>query len=289
MRCAGAGEADVAAPERGATVYLVDGTYELFRQFYGAPRRSSPDGQEIGAVAGLRRSLASLVRRRGVTHGAVAFDRVIESFRNRLFPGYKTSAGEPPELLAQFLPAERAARAVGFAVWPMIEFEADDALATAADRLARDPRVARIVICSPDKDLLQCVRGRRVVCLDRRRDRIVDEAAARERFGIPPERIPDWLALVGDAADGIPGLPGFGPATASRLLALWPGIEAIPTDPRQWPAGLRGAARLARTLEERRGEALLYRRLATLRRDAPVAADLDELRIRPFGDAPSFV
>ena len=259
-------------------VHLVDGTYELFRNHFGAPPREDPAGRAVGATCGLVRTLVSLVNEPGTTHVACAFDHVIESFRNELFDGYKTGEGLDPELLAQFPLAERAAAALGIVVWPMVGFEADDAIATAAARFAGDRRVDQVVICSSDKDLAQCVRGRRVVCLDRRRRIVLDEKGVVAKFGVPPAAIPDWLALVGDTADGIPGIPGFGAKTAAALLARFGSLEKIPADPARW--AVRGAERLAATLRERRDDALLYRRLATLRTDVPLAEGLDDLRWR---------
>lgn len=255
-------------------VHLVDGTYELFRMFYGAPSATDASGREVGATRALLRSLLALLSSPGVTHVAVAFDTVIESFRNELFAGYKTGDGIDPALKGQFPLAERAAAALGVAVWPMVELEADDAIATAATRLAGDGRVARVILCSPDKDLAQCVRGERVVCWDRRRDPILDEAGVREKFGIAPSSIPDYLALVGDTADGIPGLPKWGARSASAVLAAYPHLEDIPDDASAWKVKVRGAAGLAETLRDRRADALLYRRLATLRTDAPLEDDL---------------
>jgi 5'-3' exonuclease len=266
-------------------VHLVDGTYELFRNWFGAPPRRAPDGREVGATIGLMRTLGALLREPGVTHVAVAFDHVIESFRNELFAGYKTSEGVPEELLAQFEPAERAARSLGLVVWPMIEFEADDALATAAARFEADSRVERVVICTPDKDLAQCVRGTRVVCLDRRRQTILDEAGVVAKFGVPPASIPDWLALVGDDADGIPGLPGFGARTAAALLARYRTIDEIADDPTDWPRYVRGATNLAAILRGQRESAQLYRTLATLRTDAPLAESLADLEWKGIHDA----
>ncbi len=251
-------------------VHLVDGTYELFRAFHGAPRAAAEDGREVGAVRALARSLARLVRVDGATHVGVAYDHVIESFRNRLFPGYKTGAGIEPDLLAQFELAERAAHALGFAVWPMVEFEADDALASAAARAARDPRVQQVLLCTPDKDLAQCVAGSRIVLWDRRRDLVLDEDGVRAKFGVPPARIPDWLALVGDAADGLPGLPRWGEKSAAAVLAAHGALEDVPEDPGAWRVAVRGAPALARVLAERRAEALFYRQLATLRTDVPL-------------------
>jgi 5'-3' exonuclease len=261
-------------------IHLVDGTYELFRSFYGAPPKKSPQGREVGATRGLLRSLLALITGSGATHLACAFDHVIESFRNDLFPGYKTGEGVDPDLLDQFPLAEEAASALGLVVWPMVEFEADDALASAAARFAPDPAVDQVVICSPDKDLAQLVAGRRVVCWDRRRDIVYDEAAVIEKYGVPPASIPDWLALVGDSADGIPGIPGWGSKSASAVLSRYGHLEAIPADPRQWglPAGR--ALQLAENLQSRREAAFLYRRLATLRRDVPLEHSLTDLEWR---------
>jgi len=258
-------------------IHLVDGTYELFRAHFGAPEARGRDGTVVGATLGLMRSLLSLLREDGVTHVACAFDHVIESFRNDLFPGYKTSEGVPDELLAQFPLAERATRALGVVVWPMVEFEADDALATAAARAADDSNVDQVVICSPDKDLAQCVRGTHVVALDRLRRRVYDEAAVIEKFGIPPASIPDWLALVGDDADGIPGVPRWGARSASTLLAHYGHLEEIPDEANRWTVPVRGAAALAESLATHRVEVLLYRRLATLRTDVPLAEGTDAL------------
>ena len=259
-------------------LHLVDGTYELFRAHFGAPAATAPDGKAVGATLGLMRSLLSLLREDGVTHVALAFDTVIESFRNDLFPGYKTGEGVPEELLAQFPLAERAARALGVVVWSMIEFEADDALATAAARGDASPEVEQVVICSPDKDLAQCVRDTRVVCLDRRRRLVYDRSGVLEKFGIAPGSIPDWLALVGDDADGIPGVPRWGPRSATTLLARYEHLDAIPDDPARWTVSVRGAEGLAQSLREHRGDAALYRRLATLRTDVPLAEEPGGLR-----------
>jgi 5'-3' exonuclease len=261
-------------------VHLIDGTYELFRAFYGAPSRRSPSGDEVGAAHGLVRSLLALLSDASVTHVAVAFDQVIESFRNELFDGYKTGAGIEPDLLAQFALAEDASRALGLETWPMREFEADDALASAAARFANAADVAQIVICSPDKDLAQCVRGSRVVCFDRMRGKLLDEAAVIAKFGVGPASIPDWLALVGDSADGIPGIPRWGAKSAAAVLHEYRHLEAIPDDPAVWQVNVRGAAALASTLAAAREDALLFRRLATLREDAPIAESLAALRWR---------
>jgi 5'-3' exonuclease len=259
-------------------LHFIDGTYELFRAYYGAPPATAPDGREVGAVRGLLRSFLFLLRQDGVTHVACAFDHVIESFRNDLFAGYKTGEGVPDELMSQFPLAERAAAALGLVVWPMVEFEADDALATAAARWARADGVERVVIATPDKDLAQCVRDTHVVCWDRRRQKFLDEEGVRLKFGVSPASIPDFLALVGDDADGYPGIPRWGAKCAAALLAHYKTIEAIPDDASCWGVSVRGAAAAAESLAARRDEALLYRRLATLRTDVPLAEDLDGLR-----------
>jgi 5'-3' exonuclease len=259
-------------------IHLVDGTYELFRAHFGAPGALGLHGSEVGATRGILRSLLSLLREEGVSHVACAFDHVIESFRNDLFDGYKTSEGVPADLMAQFPLAERAAHALGLVVWPMVEFEADDALATAAARFGVSSSVEQVLICTPDKDLAQCVRGSRVVCFDRMRRRMLDEPAVVARFGVSPASIPDWLALVGDDADGIPGVPRWGGKSASALLARYGHLEAIPDQETQWPVVVRGAAGLAKSLREHREEAALYRRLATLRTDVPLAEKIEDLR-----------
>jgi 5'-3' exonuclease len=259
-------------------VHLVDGTYELFRSYFGAPKAFAPGGIEVGATRGILRSLMSLLREDGVTHVAIAFDHVIESFRNNLFDGYKTSDGVPDDLMAQFPLAERAAQALGVVVWPMVEFEADDAVATAAARADAEPHVEQVVICSPDKDFAQCVRGTRVVCLDRRRRIVLDEAGVVQKFGVAPASIPDWLALVGDDADGIPGVPRWGGKSAAALLARFGHVESIPDKEWEWHVAVQGAAGLAASLREHREEVVLYRRLATLRTDVPLAETTDALR-----------
>jgi 5'-3' exonuclease len=251
-------------------VHLVDGTYELFRAYFGSPSAESPAGQEVGAVRGLARSLLTLVRDEGATHVAVAFDTVIESFRNELFSGYKTGDGIDPDLYAQFPLAEEMARALGFVVWPMVEFEADDALASAARRYAEDPDVDQVFICSPDKDLAQMVDGQRIVCVDRRQRRLLDDAGVWEKFGVGPASIPDYLGLVGDAADGIPGVPRWGPKSASTLLAAYTHLEAIPPSDADWTVRVRGARGLAESLAEHREDAHLWKTLATLRTDVPI-------------------
>jgi len=254
-------------------VHLVDGTYELFR-YHFSPANKDP---EHGATKGLVRSLQELVRR-GATHVAVATDHVIESFRNELWAGYKTSAGMPPELLAQFGPAEDAVREAGFVVWPMVEYEADDALAAGAAMAALDPRVDRVVICTPDKDLGQCVGGK-VWQWDRRQDKWFDAAGVHERLGVAPSSVPDLLALVGDSADGFPGLPGWGAKSAAAVLDRWGHLEDIPADPLEWDAGVRNAGRLNAVLRERWSDALLFRRIATVDLDAPVSDGVDALAV----------
>ncbi len=261
-------------------VHLVDGTYELFRNHFGAPPRRSPDGRQVGATSGLLRSLFALVSTPGVTHVACAFDHVIESFRNDLFAGYKTSAGVDADLLAQFSLAERGVSALGIVVWPMVELEADDALATAARRFRDEAGVEQVVICSPDKDLAQLVSGVSVVCWDRRRDIVLDEDGVVAKFGVRPSSIPDWLALVGDAADGYPGIPTWGAKSAAAVLSQFDNLERIPQDPRAFGLPLARASRLAASLEAHRREALLYRRLARLRDDAPLRESLADLEWR---------
>jgi 5'-3' exonuclease len=261
-------------------VHVVDGTYELFRAYYGAPSALAPDGHEVGATRALLRSLAGLVRYEGATHVGVAFDHVIESFRNDLYGGYKTGEGIEPALLAQFELAERAAAALGYTVWSMVEFEADDALATAAARFAADPDVEQVIIASPDKDLSQCVRGTRVVCADRMRKKIIDEAGVVAKFGVPPSSIPDYLALVGDTADGYPGLPRWGAKSAAAVLARWKHIDAIPDLARDWDVSVRGAESLALSLRLGRTDAALFRTLATLREDVPLPETLADLAYR---------
>ena len=256
-------------------LHLVDGTYELFRAFYGAPPRENGKGEEIGAVRALAGTLLALVTREGATHVGVAYDHVIESFRNDLFDGYKTGAGIDPKLWSQFPLAEEATRALGFVCWPMVEFEADDALATAAHAFSEE--VAQVRICSPDKDLMQCVRGDKVVVVDRRRDKVYDAPAVAEKMGVPPESIPDYLALVGDDADGIPGIPRWGAKGSAAVLGSYRHLEAIPLDAGSWTVAARGKLTLAANLAERREDALLYRRLATLRTDVPLEESLDDL------------
>jgi 5'-3' exonuclease len=260
-------------------VHLIDGTYELFRAWFGAPPAQA-HGREVGAVRSLVRSLTMLLGKGTITHAGVAFDHVIESFRNELFAGYKTGEGLPEALVSQFELAERATAALGLVVWPMIEFEADDAIATAAHRLREDPGVEQIRITAVDKDMCQCVVGARIVCWDRFKDQTLDEPAVIGKHGVPPASIPDLLALVGDTADGIPGLPGWGKRSAGKVLTAYGHIDAIPDDAARWTVSLRGADKLAATLRERRADATLYRTLATLRTDCPIACDAETLRWR---------
>jgi 5'-3' exonuclease len=261
-------------------IHLVDGTYELFRSFYGPPPKKSPGGREVGATIGLLRSLLGLISDSGVTHIACAFDHVIESFRNDLFQGYKTGEGINPDLYAQFSLAEEAVTALGIVVWPMVEFEADDAIATAAVRFKDEPAVDQVVICSPDKDLAQLVSGNRIVCWDRRREIIYDEAAVFEKYGVAPASIPDWLALVGDSADGIPGIPAWGAKSAAALLSRYQHIKAIPDDTAQWGVSAGRARRLAKNLAAHREQVNLYHRLTTLRTDVPLAEGVHDLEWR---------
>ncbi len=259
-------------------VHLVDGTYELFRHYYALPSSRDESGREVAAARGVLASVRAMIRD-GATHIAVATDQVIESFRNGLWAGYKTGEGIEPDLLGQFPLVEELLTAAGVVVWPMAEFEADDALASGRRmRSARDARVERVIVCTPDKDLAQCVSGTRVVQLDRRRREIRDEAGVVKKFGVSPESIPDYLALVGDAADGFPGLPGWGPKSSAAVLAKFRHLEAIPPDPRDWHVDAANAGGLARTLAAQREEALLFRRLATLRPDIPLFQDVDELK-----------
>jgi 5'-3' exonuclease len=251
-------------------VHLVDATFELFRAFYSRPPRRAPDGRPVNAVQGLIDSMLSLLREPDVTHVGAATDHVIESWRNDLYPGYKSSAGVDPDLLAQFTDAERALDALGIPVWAMVEDEADDAIAAAVHRFGADPRVKQVVICSVDKDLGQLVDGDRVVLRDRIRKVTYDEAGIREKFGVAPASIPDYLALVGDSSDGFPGLPGWGAKSAASVLARFEHLEAIPDSPLDWELDLRNASRLAATLAEHRADAVLFRRLATLNADAEI-------------------
>lgn len=260
-------------------IHLIDGTYELFRHFFAVPSAIDAAGHEVGAVRGVVASVLGMLNR-GATHVGVATDHVIESFRNRLWHGYKTGAGIDPALWSQFPILEDALDALGVAVWPMIEFEADDALAAAAARAAAYPEVSRVLICTPDKDLAQCVRGTRVVQMIRRTNVIMDEAAIVRKFGVLPESIPDYLALVGDSADGYPGLRGWGAKSTAAVLAKFIHLEAIPDDPLEWRVNAFNAPALARTLAEQRDRALLFRDLATLRTEIPVFDSLEDLRWR---------
>jgi 5'-3' exonuclease len=266
-------------------VHLVDGTYELFRHYYALPSARDRDGREVAAVRGVLASVLGMIRG-GATHIAVATDHVIESFRNELWPGYKTGDGIEPDLLAQFELLEEVLSAAGVVVWPMVEFEADDALASGAIAAARDPRVEQVIVCTPDKDLAQCVRGSRIVQLNRRTRVTFDKAAIVKKFGVPPESIPDYLALVGDAADGYPGLLGWGPKSSAAVLARFLHLESIPADPGDWHVDAANANGLARTFSAQRDRAMLFRTLATLRTDIPLFHDVDELRWQ--GPKPNF-
>jgi 5'-3' exonuclease len=266
-------------------VHLVDGTYELFRHFFAVPAAADMNGQEIGAVRGVLTSVLSMIER-GATHIGVATDHVVESFRNDLYPGYKTSEGVAPELLSQFPVLEEALEAMGVVVWPMIYYEADDALASAAGKAAQDDRVGQVLICTPDKDLSQCVVGTRVVQLDRRRDILRDEAGVVAKFGVKPQSIPDYLAVVGDSADGFPGLPGWGVKAAALTLSQYSHLEDIPKDWRKWNPSIRKARLLSESLFDAWNDALLFRTLATLRLDVPVFDTVEDLRWK--GPHPNF-
>lgn len=257
-------------------VHLIDGTYELFRHYFAVPAHADQSGSDVGALRGVVSSMLGLLES-GATHVGVATDHVIESFRNDLYTGYKTGAGIEPTLRAQFEPLEEALDALGVAVFPMVELEADDALASAAAIADRDSRVEQVLICTPDKDLAQCVRERRVVQVDRRRNLTRDELGVIDKFGVPPASIPDLLALVGDTADGFPGIPGWGMRSAAAVLTRWAHVERIPDDPAEWQLSLRGATRLAETLVRQRADALLFKDLATLRTTAQVG-DVDAWR-----------
>ncbi len=259
-------------------LYLIDGTYELFRAHFGAPSRAAPDGRPVGAVAALIRSLLLLLREERPDFVACAFDHVIESFRNDLFDGYKTGDATPEDLLSQFHLAESAAHSLGVAVWPMIDFEADDAIASAVAKWKDDPRLEKIIICSVDKDLMNLVEGSRIVVWDRRRKLTYTEADVVERFGVPPPSVPDYLALVGDSADGIPGVPRWGAKGTATVLSKYGRIENIPASYDDWTMTVRGGGTLARNLVAMREDALLYKTLATLRTDAPISESLDRLR-----------
>jgi 5'-3' exonuclease len=257
-------------------VYLIDGTYELFRHFFAVPAAADVHGQEIGAVRGVLNSVLNMIER-GATHIGVATDHVVESFRNDLYPGYKTSEGVPPELLSQFPVLEEGLEAMGVVVWPMVKYEADDALASAAGKAAQDNRVRQVLICTPDKDLSQCVVGTRVVQLDRRRDILRDESGVVAKFGVKPQSIPDYLAVVGDSADGFPGLTGWGTKAAALTLSQYPHLEDIPKDWREWHPSIRKARPLSTSLFNSWDDALLFRTLATLRLDVPVFDTVEDL------------
>ena len=266
-------------------VHLIDGTYELFRHFFAVPPQSNADGQEIAAARGVVASMLNLLRD-GATHLAVATDQVIESFRNELWPGYKSGEGIDPALYSQFPILEEALDAMGVVVWAMVDFEADDAMAAGAALAARDDRVSEVLLCTPDKDLAQCVEGSRVIQFDRRQRLRIDQAGVREKFGVEPESIPDYLALVGDSADGFPGLPGWGAKSASTVLAHYGHLEDIPDSADDWQVEIRSKLRLAQTLAGRRELAQLFRKIATVVREAPVSESVDELEWR--GPRPEF-
>ena len=266
-------------------VHLIDGTYELYRHFFAMPPAADRRGNEVGALVGVLQSILGMIEG-GATHLGVATDHVIESFRNDLWAGYKTGEGIEPALHSQFHPLEDALAAMGVVVWAMQQFEADDGLAAAAWRAGLDDRVEQVLICTPDKDLSQCVVGQRIVQFDRRQREIRDEAGVIAKFGVAPGSIPDWLALVGDSADGFPGVPSWGPKASSVLLSRYGHLEAIPPSAAEWDVPLRGAERLSAALEAHRDDAALFKRLATLRTDAPVFDAVDELRWR--GPTPAF-
>lgn len=263
-------------------IYLIDGTYELFRHFFAVPSFKGPQGQEIGAVRGVLNSVKGMINQ-GATHLGVATDHVIESFRNNLYPGYKTGEGVPPELYSQFPILEAALEAMGVLVWPMVEFEADDALASAAIKAAQDSAVDRVLICTPDKDLGQCVSGTRIVQVHRRTKTILDESAIVAKFGVSPESIPDYLALVGDSADGFPGILGWGKKAAAAALSIYGHLENIPNDWRSWAHSIRNSRSLAESLFLHWQDAILFRTLATLRTDVPVFNSIEELRWKGLG------
>jgi 5'-3' exonuclease len=266
-------------------IHLIDGTYELFRHYYALPSAKDQDGFEVAAVRGVLASILGMIKN-GATHIGVATDHVIESFRNSLWPGYKTGEGIEPALLAQFSFLEEVLSAAGLVVWPMVDFEADDALAAAAVTAARDTRVEQVVICTPDKDLSQCVQGKRIVQLNRRRRVVLDEAGVTSKFGVAPSSIPDYLALVGDSADGYPGLPGWGVKSSSAVLAKYARLEFIPRDWREWRVDVANASLLASTLFREWDKAMLFRKLATLRTDIAIFDDVEQLRWR--GPRPTF-
>jgi len=258
-------------------IHLVDGTYELFRAHFGAPPKKAPNGMEVGATLGLLRSMILLLSDPEVTHVAVAFDHVIESFRNKMYAGYKTASGVDPNLLAQFELAEKAVASLGLVVWPMTKFEADDAIATAVAKFKKSKSVEQVVICSVDKDLTQMVDGDRVICWDRRREILLNEKGVIEKFGVPPESIPDFLALVGDSADGYPGIQGWGEKSTATVLAKYKHIESIPDDPNKLGLSLGRATTLLENLQKNYKDALLFRELSTLRTDVPLKESLADL------------
>jgi 5'-3' exonuclease len=266
-------------------IHLVDGTYELFRHYFALPSAKDPDGREVGAVRGVVASVLGMVSE-GATHIAVATDHVVESFRNALWPGYKTSEGVPADLLSQFPLLEEVLTAAGVVVWPMVEFEADDALAAGAVLAAQDNRVEQVIVCTPDKDLAQCVSGTRIIQMNRRTGEMRDEAGVIQKFGVTPASIPDYLALVGDSADGYPGLPGWGAKSTAAVLAKFLHLEAIPADSSEWKVNAASASSLAATLVREHENALLFRTLATLRTDIPLFTNVDELRWK--GATPAF-
>ena len=259
-------------------IHLIDGTYELFRAHFGAPPKKAANGQEVGATLGMLRSMLLLLSDPEVTHVAVAFDHVIESFRNKMYAGYKSSEGVDPVILNQFPLAEAAIKALGLVTWPQVKFEADDAIATAVAKFKKVKSVEQIVICSVDKDLTQMVDGDRVICWDRRREIFLNEKGVTEKFGVPPESIPDFLALVGDSADGYPGIQGWGEKSTATVLAKYKHIEAIPDDPNKIPLGLGRATTLLGNLKNNYKDALLFRELSTLRTDVPLKESLADLK-----------
>ena len=259
-------------------IHLIDGTYELFRAHFGAPPKKAANGQEVGATLGMLRSMLLLLSDPEVTHVAVAFDHVIESFRNKMYAGYKSSEGVDPVILNQFPLAEAAIKALGLVTWPMVKFEADDAIATAVAKFKKVKSVEQIVICSVDKDLTQMVEGDRVICWDRRREIFLNEKGVTEKFGVPPESIPDFLALVGDSADGYPGIQGWGEKSTATVLAKYKHIEAIPDDPNKIPLSLGRATTLLGNLKNNYKDALLFRELSTLRTDVPLKESLADLK-----------
>ncbi len=259
-------------------IHLVDGTYELFRAHFGAPPKKAPDGMEIGATLGMVRSMMLLLSNPEVTHVAVAFDHVVESFRNKLYPGYKSSEGMDPVILKQFPLAEKLVSALGLVIWPQVKYEADDAIATAVAKFKKVKSVEQIVICSVDKDLTQLVEGERVICWDRRREIFLNEQGVIEKFGVAPESIPDYLALVGDSADGFPGIKGWGASSTATVISKFKHLESIPKDPNQLGLGLGRATTLVENLQQNYQEALLFKDLSTLRTDVPIKENLADLK-----------